>query len=459
MVDGIAATIRVRVDFLPPDGGARRADLVVPADAPVAEVLPELLDVFGGTPAPGAAWRLRLPDGWDADPELGLAGAGVRAGDRLRIVDDPGPVPAALVTDIADALAGSVPGVGVADGWAGRAAMVAGALAVAAAGLHMSATDAVLAAGVLGACAAACAFGLRVALRRGAAAPTVLLAALLLIGVSAAAGAAVTGVGPAGAFGDWRFTAGLVPGMAVASVAVFLLRPARRTMAGATATAGAGGVGATVFTGIAAAVTWAAGPVPAAATVLAAAVVALTMAPGLCVAAAGVRVPRIPAAGEPFPEDPDPTAPVAVIAHRAGRLLDGAVVAAAAFMAASGVALLVAADASWTSPALVAAVAVVCAIQSRGHAREVPSGALTLAATALLKALAWAQWDVGRWPVALVIVAPVLAGAALPAIPASRVSPTARRALELVEAVALAVSLPLAAVVAGLPDVVGGLLR
>ena len=109
-MQGVAATIRVRVDFLPPDGAAGRADVVVPADASVAEVLPELLDVFGAAPAPGASWRVRLPDGSDADPERGLAAAGVRAGDRLSIVDDPGPVPAALVTDIADALAESVPG-------------------------------------------------------------------------------------------------------------------------------------------------------------------------------------------------------------------------------------------------------------------------------------------------------------------------------------------------------------
>ena len=455
-MQGVAATIRVRVDFLPPDGAAGRADVVVPADAPVAEVLPELLDVFGAAPAPGASWRVRLPDGSDADPERGLAAAGVRAGDRLSIVDDPGPVPAALVTDIADALAESVPGVGVADGWAGRTVTAAGALAVVAAALHMSATDAVLAAGVLGVCAAACALGLRIALRRGAAAPTVLLAAILLIGVSAAAGAAVTGVG---AGGDWRFLAGLVPGLAVASVAVFLLRPRQRALAGATAAAGAGGVAATVFTGIAAAVTSASGSVPAAAAVLAAALVALTLAPGLCVAAAGVRVPRIPAAGEPFPEDPDPTAPVTVIAHRAGRLLDGATAAVAGFLVVSGGAVVAAADTSWTAPALVAAVVVVCVIQSRGHARTVPSGALTVAAAALLMVLAWAQWDAGRWPLALLVLAPVLAGVALPAVPANRVSPTARRALELVEAVALAVSLPLAAAVAGLPDVVGGLLR
>src|SRR5699024_7600055 len=261
----------------------------------------------------------------------------------------------------------------------------AGALAVVAAALHMSATDAVLAAGVLGVSAAACALGLRIALRRGAAAPTVLLAAILLIGVSAAAGAAVTGVG---AGSDWRFLAGLVPGLAVASVAVFLLRPRQRALAGATAAAGAGGVAATVFTGIAAAVTSASGSVPAAAAVLAAALVALTMAPGLCVAAAGVRVPRIPAAGEPFPEDPDPTAPVTVIAHRAGRLLDGATAAVAGFLVVSGGAVVAAADTSWTAPALVAAVVVVCVIQSRGHARTVPSGALTVAAAALLMVLA-----------------------------------------------------------------------
>src|SRR5699024_10092203 len=119
---------------------------------------------------------------------------------------------------------------------------------------------------------------------------------------------------------------------------------------------------------------------------------------------------------------------------RAGRLLDGATAAVAGFLVVSGGAVVAAADTSWTAPALVAAVVVVCVIQSRGHARTVPSGALTVAAAALLMALAWAQWDAGRWPLALLVLAPVLAGVALPAVPANRVSPTARRALELVEA-------------------------
>ena len=97
------------------------------------------------------------------------------------------------------------------------------------------------------------------------------------------------------------------------------------------------------------------------------------------------------------------------------------------------------------------ALAVLCLIQSRGHARAVPSAALGCAGAALLLLLALAQWHVGRWPASLLILAPLLAATAVAAVPAGRVTPTLRRVLELVEAVAIAVSLPLAAVVAGVP--------
>lgn len=88
-----ASMIRVRVDFLPGQGPSRRADLLVPAEVPVAALLPELVDVFGSAPDPGASWRVRLPGGSVADPETGLADAGVVDGDRLVIADDPGPAP------------------------------------------------------------------------------------------------------------------------------------------------------------------------------------------------------------------------------------------------------------------------------------------------------------------------------------------------------------------------------
>lgn len=489
-MDMLDSAIRVRVDFLPPDAAARRADVVVPGDVAVAEVLPELLDVFGSGPAPGASWRVRLPDGSAADPERGFAAAGVRDGDRLRIVDDPGPVPAPLVTDVTDALADSVPGVGVADGWVGSVAAVAGTVAMVVAALAMSPTDPVLAAGLLGAFALAAAAGARIAFRRGGSAPTVAVLCAQAVVASGVAGSALTGVPVADAASDWRFPAGAVPGAALASAVALIVSPARAAVAAATAAIGAAGAVLAVFSGVAAVLLAVAGTVPAAAGTLACAAVALTMAPGICVAVAGVRVPRIPAAGEPFADD-SPDAPsgrapegdgtrgpgggggsdgvgpggvggrdgVGAVAHRAGRLLDGAMAALAVVIVVASLPLVSGAQAGATATALVAAVLVSLLIQSRGHARSIPSGALALAAAALLIALAWAQWHYGRWPVALLLVLPVLAANALPAMPATRVSPTARRAMELAEATALAVSLPLAAAVAGVPEWAGGLLR
>ena len=188
----------------------------------------------------------------------------------------------------------------------------------------------------------------------------------------------------------------------------------------------------------------------AAAIVSALGVIGLTVAPGIGVAAAGVRVPGIPAAGEPFPDDPDPADPVDVIASRAGRLLDGLVAGSAVVLVAAAALIATRAPDRW-SVGLVVALAVLCLIQSRGHARAVPSAALGCAGAALLLLLALAQWHVGRWPASLLILAPLLAATAVAAVPAGRVTPTLRRVLELVEAVAIAVSLPLAAVVAGVP--------
>lgn len=454
-----SSMLRLRVDFLPGDGPARRADLLVPADAPVATVLPELIDAFGAAAAPGASWRVRLPDGSVADPEIGLADAGVGDGDRLAVVDDPGPAPPPMVVDVADVLADDAPGVGVADAMVGLMVAAAATVVAVVGVLAMSPHDAILAAGVAGALALAAAAGLRIALRRGGTAATSLFLACQALVCAALGGAALTGIPAADAGADWRFTAGLVPGAVVASLALLVLRPARRDVSAALTAAGAGGATLALgAAGFAASLHWFAEVRPAAALTVALAVIVLAAAPGIGVAAAGVRVPRIPAAGEPFPDDPDPDDPVDVIASRAGRLLDGMVAGAAIVLVAAAVPIAAGSPGGWAL-GLLAAVTVLCLIQSRGHARLIPSAALACAGAALLIGVASSQWDAGRWPVALLVLAPLLAATALTAVPSTRVTPTMRRVLELIEAVAIAVSLPLAAVVAGIPDLAAGLIR
>lgn len=446
-----ASMIRVRVDFLPARGPSRRADLLVPAEVPVAALLPELVDVFGSAPDPGASWRVRLPGGSIADPEAGLADAGVADGDRLVIADDPGPAPPPMIVDVADLLADDAPGVAVVDSGVGRAVAAAATIALVAGVLGMSEHDAVLAAGVAGAAALMAAAGLRIALRRGGSAPTALVLSWQALVFSAVAGAAVTGVPISDATADWRFAAGLVPGTAVASAALLILRPSDRSVFAAATAMGAAGIAMAVeAAGFAAASAWLGDARSAAAIVSALGVIGLTVAPGIGVAAAGVRVPGIPAAGEPFPDDPDPADSVDVIASRAGRLLDGLVAGSAVVLVAAAALIATRAPDRW-SVGLVVALAVLCLIQSRGHARAVPSAALGCAGAALLLLLALAQWHVGRWPASLLLLVPLLAATAVAAVPAGRVTPTMRRVLELVEAVAIAVSLPLAAVVAGVP--------
>lgn len=454
-----ASTLRVRAEFLPAEGRARRADLLVPAGAPVASVLPELIDVFGPAEAPGAPWRIKLADGTVADPEAGLAEAGVRDGDRIAIVEDPGPAPAPMVVDVADVLADDAPGVGVADGTVGPGVAMAASPVALAGVLALSPHDAALAAGVAGLLALVAGAGLRIALRRGGSAAVVLVTACQALLFAAAAGAALTGVPAADAGADWRFAAGLVPGAAVASAALLVAAPGRREARAVITAAGAAGAAVAVgAAGFAAALAWAGDAVPAAALALALAVVGVAAAPGLAVALAGVRVPRIPAAGEPFPDDPDPDAPVDLVASRAGRLLDGMVLGFALVAAASAAPLAASRPGGW-AVGLLAAVTVTCLIQSRGHARLVPSAALACAGAALLALLAVSQWHEGRWPVALALLGAPLAASALTAIPAARVTPTMRRVLELVEAVSIAVSLPLAAAVAGIPELAAGLVR
>lgn len=454
-----SSMLRLRIDFMPGDGPTRRADLLVPADAPVATVLPELIDAFGATAAPGASWRVRLPDGSIADPETGLAEAGVRDGDRLVVVDDPGPAPPPMVIDVADVLADDAPGVGVVDAAVGPVIAAAATVVAAIGVLAMSPHDAILAAGVAGALALSAAGGLRIAMRRGGGAAAVSFLACQVLVCAALGGAALTGIRAADAGVDWRFTAGLVPGAAVSSLALLVLRSARRDIAAAVTAVGAAGLTLAMgAAGFAAALRWFAEAGSAAALTLALVVIVLAAAPGMCVAAAGVRVPRIPAAGEPFPDDPDPDDPVDVIASRAGRFLDGTVAGAAIVLVAAAAPIAVGSPGGWAL-GLLAALTVLCLIQSRGHARIVPSAALACAGAALLIGVAVSQWDAGRWPVALLVCAPLLAATAVTAVPSSRVTPTMRRVLELIEAVAITVSLPLAAVVAGIPDLAAGLIR
>ncbi|MDO5732082.1 EsaB/YukD family protein, partial [Corynebacterium sphenisci] len=162
--------LRVRVDVLAGEGGRWCADVLLPAEVPVADLLPELVASAAGAGAAGAPagarWRLRLPTGAVADPERGLAAAGVRDGDRLTLVDDPGPAPPPLVVDAADLLAAGA--AAPVDAALARVVALAGLVPVLAGVLALSRGAAGPAAAAAGLLCAVLALGLAAALARGA---------------------------------------------------------------------------------------------------------------------------------------------------------------------------------------------------------------------------------------------------------------------------------------------------
>ncbi|MBV7294688.1 type VII secretion integral membrane protein EccD [Corynebacterium sp. TAE3-ERU12] len=440
--------VRVRIDVCIKPGHTRRADAVVPTDSAVADVVPELLDVVGvgGADRPaGARWRLRLPDGSIADPERSLTAAGVRDGDRLIIVDDPVAVPAPLVTDVADALADAAPGIGAADAPVARVIAVVALLPALAAVLSVSPQYPLAASGLAMLIALVCAAGVRICVARQASPATALALCTQVIAAAAVAGVAVAGTREL----VWPVAAGGLIGFAVAAV---LISIAGIGADGAIARVVRASVAAPI--GVAAVLCVGAGVLgltddlrTAAATALTVAVVALIAAPALSVAAAGVRVPAVPAAGEPFVDDA-PTAPPHTAAAKAEALLDGAVLGISAATVGAVGCLVIAGPTGW-GYGLIAAVGVVLLIQSRGHAHVVPSAATASAAAALPLLVGWALWNDGSaiWAAALVL--PVVAATALVAVPVGRITPTARRVVEFTEAVAIAVVPALAAVVSG----------
>jgi hypothetical protein len=108
---------------------------------------------------------------------------------------------------------------------------------------------------------------------------------------------------------------------------------------------------------------------------------------------------------------------------------------------------------------MAAGVIIFSAVHSRGQARKVASTSNALTALLVAVTVAMQQWFAGTWPIAAAIVVPMLAGTALSALPVTRISPTTRRFAELTEACAIAVILPIAAIIAGLPEFVGGLFQ
>nr|WP_120491034.1 type VII secretion integral membrane protein EccD [Corynebacterium lactis] len=452
--------LRVRIDALhtPTDEPLPRVDIALPTSVETAALIPDILDVFGIDIAdyPLAQWQLRTGTGSVVPAESTLRESAIAPGALLLLTNDPGPIPAPRLFDVADQMADALAGIGIVDGFIGRAVAMLGTVAVALSMLILSGTDHALAAAVCFVAAGGVAAGLRLAVDKKASPKTVttLLAQIAVLAVACAI--CFVGVPPWQLHSRWEPAAATAVTLEVIGIALLVATPLQnyaRAMKTVGASASATGLVASAY---AAGIAGLGQEVPAAGITAAASLIGLLVAPAVAVSAAGIRVPRIPAAGEPFEIDDRVAAPETA-PENAGWLFDGFAGTSAIALAAATAGALLGAGPEWTWPmALAAASVVFLAVHSRGHARSFPAGATAVSSAAIAVSIAVHQFGQGHWYVSVALIAPMLAGTALTALDASRVSPTARRAAEFVEAIAIAAILPAAAIIAGVPELVAG---
>lgn len=455
--------IRVRIDAVhtPESTNRTHADLALPTDVAIAALLPDILQIFDIDIAdyPMARWQLRTAAGTILRADDTLVASGIAPGSRLIVINDPGPIPQPRIFDAADAIADNTyaDGIGTADLIVGCVAALLATMAVAAASLSLSSTDITLGAAVSFIGLLAVAGCLRIAMIRSARAAILLTLEVQVLILVVSFALSFVGLELDRILFQWPPTAAIAAGFAVTGL-VFLLVDGNHRI---TCTVGAASLGLAVPCGIYSAITTLLRePSQAAAVSVAGAVILILLAPSVAIKAAGIRVPKIPAAGESFDDTATPTTPPQA-PRRAGWLLDGGIVGGTAGLITFTLVALISDSGDNRRWLLAMAVAIIIfsAVHSRGQARKVASTANALTALSVAVTVAMQQWFVGTWPVAATIIVPMLAGTALSALPATRISPTTRRFAELTEACAIAVILPIAAIIAELPEFVGGLFQ
>lgn len=463
-----------------------RMDLALPTDLTIAELVPMLVELAGesgsrrgqanASPVPAnlavgaapashpdapSAWCLAAAAGAALPPRATLAGLGVLDGDLLRLRRHGDAPPPPVFDDPVDAVAEAVPGpdsshpeagatVPPVQPWTERcrrsAGLIAGGLAiVAAAGLLVAARGwgerPNLVATVIGALATAAALAGGARLVRMDSAAGVLLA-LAAVPLAAATGlAALPGVPGAG---HLLLAAALAAAAAAAGLA--LLGTAAPALVASVLAAGLTAL--TALLGVFGA--GSAGGLAAAAS--AAAVGLLPLLPRLSIGLAGLPPPVVPTT----PDDmlaadarwefasPDEIRYQSELAHTylAGLVLGAAAVASVGAVLAAG-------TDGWAGPAFGSVVVAVLLLRSRGYvtaaASAAPLGAGLLACTALVGGLALTGSQLAR-----LIGAPVLLASGAVAVwlvrsgPRQDSSPVLRRAVDIVEAVLVVASFPLA---------------
>lgn len=411
----------------------RSVDVALPADVPVSDLVPMVLELVG---EPGREWR---PEPWRLCGVAGgpLPGAatlgqlGVLDGELLRIARDAPPPAAPVFDDPVDALASGAGSAGAQHFGAGAVlAVVVGAAAVLA-----GAGPGSPAAAVLAGLAAAAALAVGAGAVHGPVPARV--AALAAVPLAAAAGWTATPDAAAAAL-----VAVAAAGTA-AAVAQLLLRVVAPALVGAVTVAV---LGAAALLGVRLGL---AGPA-AAAAVAAIAVVAGPLLPRAAIRLAGLPRPVIPAGGDDLADadaDAD-TLPPEELAERAD-LARGylAGLAGACSVTAAAGAVLAATAGGWAGPSFAAVTAVVLGLRARGYADAVPARSALVAAIGAGVALALLAGRYGD-PARLAAAAALLLATGVGLVALGRAeplgSPVARRAVDLVEGLLVAATVPLA---------------
>lgn len=433
----------------------RRVDVALPADVPVAELVPMLLELVG-EPAPGARpvpWRLSGPGGGPLPPDATLAELGMPDGELLRLAPADPPPPPPVFDDPVEALADTAgaagpPGRTIAAVAAPAAVALAAAVLPAArgAGPLTALAAAVAVAGVVAALALAGrpAPGLRV--RRAAAVTAVPLAA----------SAAVTAL--PGAPGAAHLVLAAVACGTAAAAGQILLRVVTPVLVAVVV--GAVPVGAAALVRLRFGVDVAALAAGTAATLLAIG----PLLPRAALRLAGLPPPVVPADARELVaadhgEDLLPPDELADRAELARGLLAGLTAGTAVVAAAA--APLAAASGGWAGPVFACVAAAVLVLRGRGYADPGPARTLQAggaAAALALVALAAAAGGPGTRVLAAAGLLATAAGLTAAGLrPPAAGSPVARRAVDIVEGALLALAVPLAVGAMGLYGLVRGL--
>lgn len=483
-----------RVSILAP---RTRIDVALPADVPLADLLPTLLDLAGETARgstghhdPAGDDDHADPTGWTLAPlgqapaasDRTLASLGVLDGDQLVLRRRADAAPPPLFDDVVEAVAEATPAsfrawspawarrlgvVGLAPGpvLAAAALVAAGRGAGTAGGVATAVVAGVLAVGCL-ALGAVCA---RVVDQPAAGAVLAGGGALLAAVCGLAAVPTTGGAGP--------LTAGMAaPHLLLAAVLAAVVSGLALLALGTASRSGLAALVAVLLAAALSAVVTAVAVVldasgPGAAAALAAgagavAMVALALLPRTTIALARLPLPQVPASAEELADDPG-VVEQAVLERRADRAhaaMNG-LVAGCGVVVVGAVAVLAALPAPGlrgpAGTALAVLLVALLALRARTYANGLAAAVLLVAAVLGGLAVGVGAITTTDSRVALLVVVPLVALAAAAgalvlgvATPGRRFSPVARRAVDVLEAVGVAAVIPVALAVMDLYSVV-----